>query len=175
MLENWVWDARVLRKISKHNETGAPLPDELIAQKIACKNMGTGLFNKRQLFFGMIDQRVHSAEWDRSTMDTGRMWREMWKNLTNIEPSSGNGMASFGHLMGGYGSRYYGYLWSQVFSADLFSKFESDVFDAAQGRRYRDLILAPGGQQDSQESLEQFLGRKPDNSAFLKSIGLVQE
>lgn len=173
MLENWCWDARVLKRLSKHVTTGEPLPDSLIAAKVAAKNAGTGIFNKRQLFFATIDQRVHSAEWDASKMNTGEMWSSMWKNLTGIEPSSGNGMASFGHLLGGYGARYYGYLWSEVYSADMYSLFEADPFNAATGRRYRDIVLAHGGQRDSMDSLVEFLGRKPNNAAFLKSIGLA--
>lgn len=42
--------------------------------------------------------------------------------------------------------RYYGYLWSQVFSADMFeSVFAKDPMDRAAGQRYRREILQPGG------------------------------
>lgn len=42
------------------------------------------------------------------------------------------------------------------------------------GKRYRDLVLAPGGEKDSLESLTAFLGRAPTNDAFLRHIGLAQ-
>ena len=158
--------------MSKHNETGKELPDELIDSLIRAKNADAGLFNKRQLFFAFIDQKIHSSEWDADKIQTADLWKSLWFELTGITASPGNGLGSFGHLMGGYDSQYYGYLYSQVYSADLFSAFEGKEFSAALGRKYRDEILAPGGSRDSMESLKLFLGREPNTKAFIKSLGL---
>jgi Zn-dependent oligopeptidase len=35
MLENWTWDRAILKRLSKHHETGEELPDELIDAKLA--------------------------------------------------------------------------------------------------------------------------------------------
>ncbi|KAJ2889743.1 metalloendopeptidase [Coemansia aciculifera] len=85
--------------------------------------------------------------------------------------------ATFGHMMGGYDVGYYGYMWSQVFSADMYeSRFVKDgIFNPQTGLDYRYEILRPGGSRDAMVSLEKFLGRKPNNLAFLKSIGLGEE
>lgn len=69
-------------------------------------------------------------------------------------------------------AQYYGYLWSEVYSADMFTLFASSPLDAAAGLRYRQLILASGGARDAADFLRDFLGRPPSNAAFLRSKGL---
>lgn len=74
--------------------------------------------------------------------------------------------------MGGYESGYYGYLWSEVYSADLFVAFGGKLMDPETGLRYRKTILAPGGSKDGMQMVEEFLGRKPNQDAFLAHIGI---
>jgi Zn-dependent oligopeptidase len=54
----------------------------------------------------------------------------------------------------------------------MFAMFEHDVLNGALGKRYRDIILARGYTVDSADSLREFLGREPNNAAFLQHIGL---
>ncbi|KAJ1642177.1 metalloendopeptidase [Coemansia asiatica] len=84
-------------------------------------------------------------------------------------------VATFGHIMGGYDAGYYGYLWSKVFSQDMFeARFKKEgLFNKQTGMDYRREILAPGGSRDASISLEKFLGRKPQNTAFMRAIGLA--
>ena len=82
-------------------------------------------------------------------------------------------LASFGHLMGGYDSSYYGYMWSEVFGDDMFSRFENDgVTNPEVGMAYRRAILEKGGTVDPDEMLREFLGREPNNEAFLRKLGI---
>jgi metallopeptidase MepB len=75
--------------------------------------------------------------------------------------------------MGGYDAGYYGYLWSQVFSMDMFyTAFKKAPMDGAAGRRYRHTVLEKGGSRDEMETLKEFLGREPNSDAFSEELGL---
>lgn len=76
--------------------------------------------------------------------------------------------------MGGYDAGYYGYLSSQVYSADMFySVFAKDPMNPKEGRRYRHTVLKKGGRQDEMETLKEFLGREPSTEAFYRELGLT--
>ena len=80
--------------------------------------------------------------------------------------------AGFGHLME-YDAGYYGYMWSKVFAVDMFTRFKkTGLLNKKMGRNYREIILEKGSSEEEMKLLEQFLGRKPNNKAFLKEIGL---
>jgi Zn-dependent oligopeptidase len=82
-------------------------------------------------------------------------------------------LSSFGHLMGGYDAAYYGYMWSEVFGDDMFSVFEEKgATNPEVGMAYRREVLERGGSVDADEMLRKFLGREPDNKAFLNKLGI---
>ena len=89
----------------------------------------------------------------------------MAKMIANEDLDPGvNPLGSKSHLIGGYTSSYYSYLWSQVYSSDLFAQFEEKgLFNKELGMKYRKIILAPGGSRDSMDSLLHFLGRTPND------------
>ena len=81
-------------------------------------------------------------------------------------------LAGWGHLMG-YDAGYYGYMWSLVYAADMFTRFEKEgVLNAKTGMEYRKWILEKGSSQDEMSLVEGFLGRTVSNDAFLRSKGL---
>jgi len=171
MLENWCWDKDLLKRISSHYKTNEPLPSDLIDKMIASKNANSGLFNLRQMFYGMFDQTVHSQA---KSENIAEIYNKLRKEIALVEGTQGtNGSASFGHIVGGYGASYYGYLWSKVFSSDMFELFEKKgIMSPEMGKLYRDKILAPGGSKDGDEILRDFLGRDPVMDPFMRSIGL---
>jgi len=169
-LENWCWEPSILARVSEHHQTKEPLPVEIIQKMVAAKKVNTGLTNLRQIFFGVFDQTVHSQ----AKVDSEVVYGDLRTRITKIKHTPGtNPTGNFGHLMGGYDASYYGYLWSEVFSADVFAVFKDyGVMDQQTGRRYREEILSKGGSEDAQNYLQRFLGREPNQKAFLKDLGI---
>jgi len=175
MLENWVWDADVLQSLSGYyKDHSKKLPKELLDKMLAAKNADVGLFNLRQLVFGTVDMAYHGAH---PPKDTTKLYARVQKDVGLIPMSEGtHPEASFGHLMGGYDAGYYGYLWSKVYAQDMFSVFKAQgIMNPAVGRRYRTEILERGSSRDEMDSLKAFLGREPNETAFLESIGLKKK
>ncbi|OGR51768.1 MAG: hypothetical protein A2049_11520 [Elusimicrobia bacterium GWA2_62_23] len=171
MLENWAYSPEVLRRISGHyRNPSEKLPEKLIKKLIDAKNMDSGMGYLRQIFFSVLDMKYHTAK---GKVDTTKVYEKLMKKISLIPMSPGtHPQASFGHLMGGYEAGYYSYLWSEVIAQDLFGAFEaSGVMNPETGKKYRDLILAPGRSYDEAAQVAKFLGRPAGEDAFLKSIG----
>jgi Zn-dependent oligopeptidase len=172
MLENWVFSEEILSLISSnYSDSSKKLPLEILKSLKESRDFNQGSFYMRQLFFGLLDLRYHTAEGPVDVTDT---YRRLYKDILTIDPIEGSHFpASFGHLMGGYDAGYYGYLWSQVFSEDLFTKFEKEnLLSAKVGSAYRKSILEKGKMQDASELLFQFLGRAPSTEAFYQRLGI---
>jgi thimet oligopeptidase len=170
IMQHWVWRADVLRRFARHHETAEPIPDRLVEQLVAARQLNVSVHQLRQLQYGWWDQTMHGAE---SEIDLDQVLRE-GARLGLMPFHEGTfSLASFGHLMGGYDAAYYGYMWSEVFGDDMFSRFEEEgVTNPDVGMAYRREVLEKGGSVDADEMLTRFLGREPDNTAFLRKLGI---
>ena len=170
IMENWFYEPESLKLVSKHYETGKPLSDEMIRRMIAAKDTFPALNYSRQVMLSKLNHLYHTEK----KVDTTALLKQLWKEIRGIPmPEGTHFQASFGHLIG-YAAAYYSYLWSRVFSEDLFTRFQSEgVLNAHVGMELRKKILEPGASEDELVLVENFLGRTSNNKAFFKSIGLV--
>ncbi|OBZ85262.1 Thimet oligopeptidase [Choanephora cucurbitarum] len=175
MLENWCYDHKSLKYLTAHFETDEPISNEIIEKIVKAKNADAAILNLRQLFFGIFDMTVHTSEDE--NLNTSEVYNDLRAKISLVPAPEGScGQAAFGHLMGGYDAGYYGYMWSKVFSSDMFfSKFEKDTLSSDVGYSYRKNILERGGSKDGMDLLVDFLGRQPSSEAFMREdIGVTQ-
>jgi len=169
MLENWVWEEESLKMMSGHYKDGSPIPLDLLKNLVASKASNSGASNLRRIFYATLDLKLHTT----GEVDIMQLAKNLYKDLLGMELINGTNMAApFRHLVG-YSAGYYGYMWSNVFSQDMFdTRFRKEgILNPETGMDYRLKILRPGGSIDAAEMLRNFLGREPNQNAFLQSIG----
>jgi Zn-dependent oligopeptidase len=171
MFQQWVWKEEVLNRVSGHyQDRSKKLPKELIEKLLAAKNADSGLTYLRQNFFATYDMDLHTAA---DVPDSTALYSKLMKEISLIPMSMGTTPESgFTHLMG-YDAGYYGYLWSEVYALDSFSRFVKEgLLSEKVGRDFRRQVLERGSSRDEADSLRAFLGREPSDESFLKNIGL---
>ena len=138
---------------------------------VGARKFDAGIKYTRQVFLASFDQALHTRG---AKVDPDAVDHELRAKINGFPVNKDEHFAAtFGHLMGGYDAGYYGYLWSEVFAADMFTRFEKEgVLSPAVGKQYRDIILAKGREEDPEQLLREFLGRDPNQDAFLRMAGL---
>ena len=170
IMQHWVWRSDVLRRFARHYQTAEVIPDDLVNQLVAARRLNTAVQQLRQVQFGLLDARLHGPGTKKDLNAIARATSDV-----SLMPFHEGTFypASFGHLMG-YDASYYGYMWSEVFGDDMFGRFEDGGVTSPEiGMQYRREILEKGGTIDADEMLVNFLGRQPDNSAFLRKLGIM--
>jgi oligopeptidase A len=177
-MENFCWEWDVVKRLTSHVDTGAPLPRELFDRMLAAKNFQSGLQTLRQVEFALFDMRLHAepGSEDRIT----ELLDEVRNEVSVFKPPALNRFQhSFSHIFaGGYSAGYYSYKWAEVLSADAWSAFEESatdggVLNVATGRRYRQAVLEAGGSRPAMESFKAFRGREPSIDALLRHQGMA--
>jgi peptidyl-dipeptidase Dcp len=178
LYEHWLEEPQVLRRFARHYQTGAPMPEDLLARLIAARNFNRACPTLEYVASAIVDLDFHSlpapaavdaAAFERTALARIGMPEEIV--MRHRPPHFAHVFAS-----GGYAAAYYSYLWSEVLDADAFAAFEEtgDIFDPATAKRLRDTIYAAGGSRDPAEAYTAFRGRLPSAEAMLAKRGLAE-
>lgn len=180
VMEYWLEDQQVLDLFAAHwQDQSKKLPMDIVEKLNEANRAQAGWFYRRQLLFGLADLTLHHQK-DVSEIaeHVAEVTNDIAERVFLPYPENTAFIATFGHIADGYDAGYYGYAWADVIAADLasmFKKAEEGFMDTEIGMRLRREIFEPGNSRDVNESVESFLGRKPNNKAFIESLGLEFE
>jgi len=177
-MENFCWEWDVLQNMTRHAETGEPLPRALFDKMLAAKNFQSGMQTLRQIEFALFDMRLHVDYLPDGGQTIQQLLDEVRREVSVLFPPEFNRFPnSFAHIFaGGYAAGYYSYKWAEVLSADAYSLFEENgVLNNTVGSQFRNEILAMGGSRGAMASFMAFRGREPSIDALLRHHGLLDE
>lgn len=175
MLQNWVWDKKVLDTFATNyrDDTGK-IPGQIIRKLKEARLATAGLFYRRQFAFALLDLALHGPHPPDKPYDCLAISNPILERIfLPIDPET-SFISSF-RGFNGYDAGYYGYAWADAIAADMatvFEKARGGYLDKQAGMKLRREIYEPGGSRDVAVSIKKFLGRKRSIEPFLKKIGV---
>jgi metallopeptidase MepB len=174
MFEKFLWTPRHMRECSLHYSHLAAayadawraanpsrslpprqLPEETVVRLLEAHRSAYAVSARTQIMLGKWDLAVHGprSHDDIVNMDLASVYNKMRTDMTGfasleVETGSydwGHGFANLRLISGGYAAYYYCYVFSPVYTYDLFyTGFKGDTMNKERGRRYRQIVLERG-------------------------------
>ena len=169
-LEDYIFELDVLRRFAKHVETGAVIPEDLVRRLQAARDFGQGVLTEQSVVQSRQSLRLHDG--DPRGHDARSVARGVADRESRLEQLDGSNWPVNWEHMGSeaYAAAYATYAWSSVIAADIRSGFTNGLMDIADAHRYRDQVLAPGGNIPAAEAVANFLGRPYNANAFKERL-----
>jgi Zn-dependent oligopeptidase len=178
MLENWVWDKKVLDSFAgDYRDPSKKIPADILAKLKEAKLATEGTRYRRQISFALMDMTLHTQIHASNAAEALPLSNKVLSDVFLPMVPDTAFVAYFGHLMG-YDAGYYGYAWADAIAADMATVFEKSpngYFDSTAGHRLRTEIYEPGDSRDVNVSIEKFLGRQRSLEPFLKKLGIGKQ
>ena len=175
LYEHWLEVPEVLSEFATHAETGAPMPQDMLAKVLNAATFDMGFQTVEYVVSALVDLDFHDGAPPTDPMAAQAA------TLERLDMPQAIGMRHatphFAHVFSGdgYSAGYYSYMWSEVMDADAFAAFEEagDAFDPERARALEENILSTGGSREADQLYVAFRGRLPGVEALLKGRGLA--
>ena len=169
-LEDYIFELDVLRRFAKHVETGETIPEDLVRRLQAARDFGHAVQVEQMAVQSRQSVRLHDAE--NIGRDSRTVAREVADRESRFAQLDGSNWPVNWEHMGSeaYAAAYSTYLWSQTIAADIRAGFTDGLMDTTTARRYRDCVLAPGGNIPAADAVKNFLGRPYNTNAFKERL-----
>ncbi len=181
--ENWAFQKEILSRYAHHFETGAEIPDSLVAKISAARKFNQGFMTSELCAASILDMKWHELTLEElEEMSKG----DQGANVAAFEQKVCKEMGLpdeiipryrttyFNHIFNsGYSAGYYSYLWSEVLDKDAFAYFrQQGLFTRAVSEKFRKTFLERGGSEEPMVLYEMFRGAPPTTDALLEARGL---
>jgi peptidyl-dipeptidase Dcp len=176
LFEHWLLEPSVLRKFARRDDTGAPLPEELLQRLLRSRQFNQGFATVEYCASAYVDLDLHERSCS-GDADVGALERASLAKISMpAEIAMRHRTPHFAHIFSGdqYAAGYYSYLWAEVLDADAFEAFQEagDPFAPEVARKLHDFIYAAGGRRDALDAYLAFRGRMPTVEPLLRQRGL---
>ncbi|KAJ1912580.1 metalloendopeptidase [Mycoemilia scoparia] len=183
MFESWMYEPSILQKFAFHYKSGKPIPTDLI-EKIKGTNDIVSVWQQMfRIVQGIFDMSIHNNTQNLDGLDatTTRLFSRVYKEImmgVELGTKETWPQATYIDLVVGGEGQIYTELSAPVLAADFYSKFKEmhgeggGLDNSKVGGRFREIIFKPGSSVDPNISARQFLGRQPENKAFINSFNL---
>jgi peptidyl-dipeptidase Dcp len=176
LLERWLLTDNVIDNYLKHYKTGKPMPDELVKKikKSATFNQGFG--TTEYLASAIMDLKYHTTD-PSKIKDVQQFEKEQLDKLNMPdEIPMRHRTTQFGHIFSGegYSAGYYGYLWSEVLTADAaeaFANAPNGFYNKELARKLKKYLFAPRNAIDPEKAYRKFRGSDAKVDALLRDRG----
>ncbi|MEA3182583.1 MAG: peptidyl-dipeptidase Dcp [Gammaproteobacteria bacterium] len=177
--EMWAREPAVLAHYARHYQTGAPMPQDLLAKVLAAQKFDQGYATTEYLAAALLDQSWHriTVEQAPGAVDVAKFEAAALEangiDYPVIPPRYHS--TYFSHVFaGGYSAGYYAYLWSEVLARDTGQWMHArGGLTRANGERLRQKVLSRGRTDDPQTMFRNFYGGPPDIGPLLEYRGLT--
>lgn len=174
-MENFCWNKKSIKLISKHYKTKKSMPKYILNNLLLSKTFLSGMFLLKQIELSLFDIQIHSNFYFKKNKNVSSILNYIRKTTRLLKtPKWDKSINTFCHIFcGNYAAGYYSYLWADVISSEIFSKFtERGIFNKQTGLKLLNNILSIGGSKNILTSIKKFLGRKINTNSIEKKYGI---
>ena len=175
LLERWLSTDEVINQFLVHHETGAVIPQELVAKIKKAATFNQGFDTTEYLASALMDMKLHLA--DPENIDIDAFEKQTLAELKMpTELPMRHRTPHFGHVFSGegYATAYYGYMWADVLTADAAEAFQEapdGFYDKEVAQRLVKYLFEPRNSMDPAEAYKMFRGRDAKIEALMRDRG----
>ncbi|XP_043285115.1 probable cytosolic oligopeptidase A isoform X2 [Venturia canescens] len=173
-LENWLYEPSMIRQVSSHYDTAAPLPEDFVQSLTNIRSHMAGFKLSQELYYSKFDMKLHELDEFWVPM-MERLWKEHF--VIPLDKTNNHLTSWVEIFVGQWGAAYYSDVWARMAAADAYSTFQElpagdKKLEKETATRYRETFLSLGGSVPALEVFRKFRGRDPNPKALLKNLCL---